>query len=786
MNPNSHREPRFSGLDPHHAADGTFAAAKNLRVSVVINTFNRCESLATTLDSLRRQIYPHFEVVVVNGPSTDGTAALLQSRRDDLRVGTCAERNLSVSRNVGIAMAAGDLVAFVDDDGVPDENWLADAVAAFDQDDIAGAGGFVYDHTGYRLQYRYSFADRLGRGIFNIAKPMDDELCYPGSSIYPYLQGTNAIFRRSALMEVGGFDEEYDYYLDETDLCLRLIDAGYRLRQLSNSFVYHRFLPSHIRQANRVVTQLRPIIKNKIYFALKNNLENHSYRALLDEWKRATDESEAGIRHHIQQGNAKPEVLEQFHRDSDLAMREGLSRGLHRARRLIDSDVAREMRGEIRLDVLDPANGGQFKPYPVLRPDGEKLTICYLSQQYPPGVVGGIGRLTYDIACGLAGLGHNVHVLARSTTGFNTVDFEQGVWVHRLAPDQEEPGAPEGIVAPREAWQCSARLLRELRRIHSMHPIDIVEGPIWDVEGLAAAVDGEFRVITNLETPMKMVVETNPELVDRSAEGQKRYQDYYAAETQLMERSTAVRAISQAIVGTMHKCYGVEFPPEKLRVFPLGMEDRSAGKKTPKKARFVDVLFAGRFEGRKGIDVLLQVIPALCRKHPQARFILVGEDRKRPSGSSFGEEFRAQNARAPFLNRVLFPGAVSDSELENYLAQCDIFVSPSRYESFGLVFLEAMMFGKPAVGCRIGGMQEVIDEGVTGLLAEPGDDASLQAALDELLGDAAKRESMGGAGRSRYLANYTREIFVERTLEFYREILDKKSVSKSNELVLQA
>jgi glycogen(starch) synthase len=770
----------------HRDEHAELQAPNDLRVSVVINTFNRCASLAATLASLRRQNYPHLEVIVVNGPSTDGTEALLKSWRDSLRMGACTQRNLSVSRNVGIAMAAGDLVAFIDDDAVPDENWLVDAVAAFDCEEVAGVGGLVYDHTGYQLQYRYSFADRLGRGIFNIAKPMDDEFCYPATSIYPYLQGTNAIFRRSALEEVGGFDEEYDYYLDETDLCLRLVDAGYLLRQLSNSFVYHRFLPSHIRQANRVVTQLRPIIKNKIYFALKNNLENLSYRALLDEWKRATDESEAGIRHHIQQGNAKTEVLEQFHRDADLAMREGMWRGLHRERRLMASEIAQEMRGEIAMDVLDPANSGRFKALPVLLSKDVKLTVCYLSQQYPPGVVGGIGRLTYDIACGLAARGHNIHVLTRSSTGRNTVDFEDGVWVHRLALDQEEPGAPEGVVVPREAWQCSARLLRELRRINAMHAIDIVEGPIWDVEGLAAVVDNRFPVITNLETPMKMVVETNPELVDRSPAGQQRYQDYYAAETQLMQQSTALRAISHAIVGTMSKYYGVEFPPEKLRVFPLGMEDRSIGKKPAKKGRFIDVLFAGRFEGRKGIDVLLQVIPALCEKFPQARFILVGEDRKRTNGTSLSEDFQAQYARAPFRDRVLFPGAVSDSELENYLAQCDIFVSPSRYESFGLVFLEAMMFGKPAVGCRIGGMQEVIDDGVTGLLAEAGDPASLQTALETLLSDAGKRESMGKAGRERYLQNYTREIFVLRTLDFYRDVLGRTNGARAQELILQA
>ena len=82
-----------------------------------------------------------------------------------------------------------------------------------------------------------------------------------------------------------------------------------------------------------------------------------------------------------------------------------------------------------------------------------------------------------------------------------------------------------------------------------------------------------------------------------------------------------------------------------------------------------------------------------------------------------------------------------------------------------------MMFGKPVVGCRAGGMKEVIEEGVTGLLAEPGDAQTLSAALNVLLADPDKREAFGKAGRERYLRHYTREILTDRTLEFYRHVL---------------
>src|ERR1700690_3685569 len=110
--------------------------ARDLTVSVVINTYNRAASLDATLRSLRRLNYPRFEVIVVNGPSTDSTMDVLRAHAPSIRVGTCSDRNLSVSRNVGIDMARGNLVAFLDDDAVPDENWLNDAVDAFDSEEV--------------------------------------------------------------------------------------------------------------------------------------------------------------------------------------------------------------------------------------------------------------------------------------------------------------------------------------------------------------------------------------------------------------------------------------------------------------------------------------------------------------------------------------------------------------------------------------------------------------------------------------------------------------------------
>src|SRR5580692_1889714 len=322
---------------------------------------------------------------------------------------------------------------------------------------------------------------------------------------------------------------------------------------------------------------------------------------------------------------------------------------------------------------------------------------------------------------------------------------------------------------------------RELKRLNEMHPIDIVEAPIWDVEGLATILSGKFCVVTSLHTPLKKVVETNLDWqANMTAAKRQAYEEIARSERLAATRADGVRANSRAVIETMDRFYDLRLDQEGVAIIPHGMEDRTQHTKfdaetSPAKGReFVTVLYAGRFEGRKGTDILLEAIPELCEKYRFARFVLIGEDRALPDGSTLGGQFRARHARASFFDRVIFGGEISDAQLEVQLQQCDIFVAPSRYESFGLVFLEAMMFGKPVVGCRAGGMVEVIEEGVSGLLAEPGDVASLVSAIGILREDAAKRREFGQAGRERYRMHYTREALVERTLKFYRQILTRR------------
>ena len=212
-------------------------------VSVVICTDGRVEALRNTLCSLSYLDYDLYEVCVVCGPTEDGTRELLEEYSGRIKVAYNPERNLSMSRNIGIALAAGDIVAFTDDVCIPEPEWLRDLASAYNDSAVGGVGGFVYNYIGTGFQCRYSTVNRLGRPKFDYAGPVD-QLCFPLTMNFPHMLGTNSSFRRSALLSVGGFDEEYDYYLDETDVIVRLVDAGWAVRIIEGAYVHHKWLPS--------------------------------------------------------------------------------------------------------------------------------------------------------------------------------------------------------------------------------------------------------------------------------------------------------------------------------------------------------------------------------------------------------------------------------------------------------------------------------------------------------------------------------------------------------------
>ncbi len=412
-------------------------------VSVVINTYNRATSLRSTLQSLKRLSYSTFEVIVVNGPSSDDTDRVLSEFAGTISVGRCDQVNLSVSRNIGLEMAAGEFVAFIDDDAIPYEYWLNDLVPHFDTSEVAGVGGFVFDHNGFDFQHCYRMMNRAGSGGVDIDRE-PDEYCYPGSPLTPYMLGTNALFRRDLALEFGGFDEEYEYYLEETDLCTRLLDAGYLLKQRSGGFVYHMRLASDRRNEHRVFVNWFSIIKNQVYYGIKNAIDGLGPEEIVAATRLRLLEIEDSLRARVQAGQISPAEIDRFRRDSPVAIELG-------------AEHAAEPR---HLMAPAKAVGKPFLPHPHIG-NASRPTLCLTLSHHDVQITPEMR----EYAESLLEDGTIVHVLVRSASGENRVTYEDGIWIHHLQLLTQDDSAA--------GWNMRAEA--EILRLRRLYKIDRVE-----------------------------------------------------------------------------------------------------------------------------------------------------------------------------------------------------------------------------------------------------------------------------------------------------------------------
>jgi phosphatidyl-myo-inositol dimannoside synthase len=169
------------------------------------------------------------------------------------------------------------------------------------------------------------------------------------------------------------------------------------------------------------------------------------------------------------------------------------------------------------------------------------------------------------------------------------------------------------------------------------------------------------------------------------------------------------------------------------------------------------LLLVGRMasgERYKGHDQLLEALPRLLAAHPDTRLVVAGEGNDRP-------RLEAKAAALGLREAAVFPGFVSEATLSELYRRCAAFVMPSRGEGFGLVYLEAMRAGKPCVAARGSAAEEVMEDGVTGLLVEPEPEA-LASALGSLLGQPELARRMGEAGQRRWRERFGAERFEER------------------------
>lgn len=227
-----------------------------VKVSIIIATLNRKAHLTKCLQSLMKQKYRDFEIVVVDGGSTDGTHELVESLPARLVMQT--RTRVPNAENCGVRAAQGEIMAFVDDDVVVPQNWLEEIVRTYNNFKADGVGGVVIDvgqppekRTRSRLRYLDKIFSivvcenkRLDTGLVLRSGQVTDNFVRraPGCTSVDHVCGCNMSFRRKVFEVVGLFDEIYGKtsFRFETDFCLRARAHGFQLIYNPNALVYHQ------------------------------------------------------------------------------------------------------------------------------------------------------------------------------------------------------------------------------------------------------------------------------------------------------------------------------------------------------------------------------------------------------------------------------------------------------------------------------------------------------------------------------------------------------------------
>jgi glycosyltransferase involved in cell wall biosynthesis len=244
---------------------------------------------------------------------------------------------------------------------------------------------------------------------------------------------------------------------------------------------------------------------------------------------------------------------------------------------------------------------------------------------------------------------------------------------------------------------------------------------------------------------------------------------YLLGPFRFVDRAFAVRARRLVAISDAVRRFlaGAGHPEEKLVTIHYGLDTlpETPSERTPAEVGIPEgaplLLAVGRLTAQKDHPTLLRALARARERHPEAVLAVLGIGPLEPETRALVRELGLEDA-------VFLPGRL---EIRDWLERADVFVHSSRWEGFGLVLLEAMLAGLPVAATRVSAVPEVVADGKTGLLVEPGDHEALAAALDKLLANPENARALGEAGRDRAHEHFSVARMTDRTVDVYETVV---------------
>jgi glycosyltransferase involved in cell wall biosynthesis len=382
------------------------------------------------------------------------------------------------------------------------------------------------------------------------------------------------------------------------------------------------------------------------------------------------------------------------------------------------------------------------------------MKICIVVPELPTASAthqGGVGTYAILLARVLVDAGNEVHVVVYSERPQGDATPQVNVQVHRV----RVTWVPYlSLLLPNliQAWQ----LCRAVRLLDKRERFDVIEGA--NDEGMMFFVAGAFgrRFWMRLHSSLRQHIENKREPLT------PRRKFLVWLDGAAARRSRNLVTHSWANRSEVAAEYGVA--PERIAIVPHATEappqeshsDFSSGRAT--------VAYIGTQDQRKGIDLLLRAIPGVAREFPSAEFLIIGRDGGDSGSESWRQWFLDRFPGIAGTGRVRFLGSVSKEALDELWRRIDVIVVPSRYESFGLVVIEAFARGKPVVVTDGGALPEVAS-GAARIASRTPEAIAME--ISALLGDPRRAREMGMLGFKTFREKYTLAAMQTNVLKLY-------------------
>jgi len=392
--------------------------------------------------------------------------------------------------------------------------------------------------------------------------------------------------------------------------------------------------------------------------------------------------------------------------------------------------------------------------------------VLLLTWEYPPLVVGGLGRHVDALAHELVAQGHDVLVVTRGEAAAPVDEVRDGVRVRRAAAD---PIAIDFTTESLLAWSQAAEhsLIRAALPLVRRWRPDVVHAHDWLVAQSAFTLARSTRaalVVTMhateagrhqgwLPTPLNLAIHSVERWLARAADA-------------VITCSSAMRAEAVQLF---------ELAENQVSVVPNGIDARrwraSASSVAEARKRHAPpdgplVVFAGRLVYEKGVQTLLDALPALRASHAGLRLLVAGT-------GVYEDQLQSRARRRRLARAVEWAGFVPEVDLAAILGAADVVVVPSLYEPFGIVALEASAARTPLVVARTGGLDDLVEARIATASFPPGDVVELTEAIRSVLDDpdAARRHAQRAARAVRH--RYAWPAVAAQTADVYRRAVSR-------------